>query len=375
MVAFKSLVVLLALCTQASAMLATNVICASELGTVSVASNKIPRATTTIQNKITVVKRAVRKVNFVVVPRAKTTTQIDTTKTTVKTIANPDVETAVHTVTSDQTTTIIRRSIVTSVTTSSTTTTLHSATTVGKPAGFIPIVEGGGYVAKRKCRAALEDKIDRAIDFSESSYVQRVDCTKRIPCTSVQTTTTTIQGPRKTLPAKMVIKKSTTTKTIIETEYSATVVGTDIITVYPTIAEYNDIKETSIFTVIVTVQSIVPREAVYEVFGANNIISSANGGHGFSGYHGTGPSFHSDYIAEAVTARLCCEACMTHPNCLHIVFSSEECLLYLARADDACPNGQVPSNYFTTSTSPVSEEDGWTMSNGPCGVVGNGGDS
>ncbi|KAJ4124463.1 hypothetical protein NW754_000158 [Fusarium falciforme] len=46
----------------------SDVICASRLGTASIASNKIPRATTTVKDQVTVIKRIVRNVNVIVVP-------------------------------------------------------------------------------------------------------------------------------------------------------------------------------------------------------------------------------------------------------------------------------------------------------------------
>lgn len=99
MVALKStLLAILALGNEAFAA-TTGVICATKLGTVSVASNKIPRATVTVKNQITVIKKVIRKVNVIVVPQPRTTTETQISKTTVTTDADPDVETAISTIT------------------------------------------------------------------------------------------------------------------------------------------------------------------------------------------------------------------------------------------------------------------------------------
>jgi hypothetical protein len=99
MVSVKFVILFLALGTEALAATASTMTCFTKLGTSSIASNKIPRATTTVSNKITVVKRIVRKVNVVVVPRPRTTVQTEISKTTVTTQADPDVEIATETVT------------------------------------------------------------------------------------------------------------------------------------------------------------------------------------------------------------------------------------------------------------------------------------
>jgi len=60
MVAIKSVLTLMAIGTHA-ALAVSNVICSSELGTKSIQSNKILRATTTVSERITIVKKFIRK--------------------------------------------------------------------------------------------------------------------------------------------------------------------------------------------------------------------------------------------------------------------------------------------------------------------------
>ena len=82
MVAIKSAFALLALSAHA-AQAVSSIICSSELGTKSIQSNKIPRATTTVSEPLTIVKKFIRKVNVVVVARPYTTTETTTIQTTV----------------------------------------------------------------------------------------------------------------------------------------------------------------------------------------------------------------------------------------------------------------------------------------------------
>jgi hypothetical protein len=96
MVALKSALLLLALGTEVLAA-SPSVVCQSKLGPQSIPSNKIPRATTTIHNKVTIQKKVVRKVNVVVVPRPITTTSTEVKTITEITQADPDVETAIET--------------------------------------------------------------------------------------------------------------------------------------------------------------------------------------------------------------------------------------------------------------------------------------
>jgi hypothetical protein len=99
MVALKSVLLGFALGTEALAVTTPSVVCNSKLGTSSIPSNKIPRATTTVDYKVTITKKFIRKVNVIVIPRPRTTTVTETSKTTTTTVAPADVETATEIVT------------------------------------------------------------------------------------------------------------------------------------------------------------------------------------------------------------------------------------------------------------------------------------
>lgn len=96
MVAFKSLLVLLALSVEGIAALNPTSTCSTALGTKSVKNVPTSRATTV--KKITVIKKVVRKVNVVVIPVAKTSTIRETKIHTSTVIADQATKTATSTI-------------------------------------------------------------------------------------------------------------------------------------------------------------------------------------------------------------------------------------------------------------------------------------
>ncbi|KAG5655099.1 hypothetical protein KAF25_000222, partial [Fusarium avenaceum] len=250
MVALKSALLLLALGTEILAA-SPSVVCQSKLGPQSVPSNKIPRATTTIHNKVTIQKKVIRKVNVVVVPRPVTTTSTEVKTITEITQADPDVETAIETKTDTTTTTQVRLHTTTSTSISSTTTIKYTTSTILAPAGFIP-AKGPDWQAKIKARDLLEARAapDSLLSRLESGpeYVQRVDCIKNVPTTSIKVTTVTVKGTRVTAEPKTKTKVVTSASTTIETQYPPKVTETSIETTTSTVTEYGDRTETATAT-------------------------------------------------------------------------------------------------------------------------------
>ncbi|KAH7184632.1 uncharacterized protein B0J16DRAFT_340254 [Fusarium flagelliforme] len=367
MVAIKSALTLLALGAHA-ALAVSDVICSSELGTKSIQSNKIPRATTTVSERITIVKKFIRKVNVVVVARPYTTTETTTVQTTVISTADPDVKTATSHVTETQTEIEDRSHTAFSTTIISTTTTKYNTQTIPAPPGFTKIRDSPDYVKRAD--------IPNAIPFlpagragAPEQYVQRIRCTK-VPVTSTKYTTTTIQGPRKTI-RKTNTRLVSTTETVTETEYPDDVTTTVTETSSPTVTEYNDVTSTSTMIESVTVETQLPVE-LYLACSEENIISTANGGKALFYRNTIGITYDTLAITGMANAYECCAACMKNPKCLSsitAVSNSANCYHYVSR-DNVCPNGQVKwSSYFTRNgASP-----GWLWSNGPCGSYVNGG--
>ncbi|ENH63196.1 hypothetical protein FOC1_g10009089 [Fusarium oxysporum f. sp. cubense race 1] len=363
MVAFKSILFLLAFGTEALGV-TTGVICQSKYGTKSVASNKVPRATTTVKNQITVIKKVIRKVNVVVVPKAKTTTETEIVIERTTTSADSDVETATETETDVQITNRVMMLTRTSTSVSSTTTTKYTASTIAAPAGFVPIKEVQGYIARVKARGPLPR--------TAAEYLQRVDCVKKIPSTTTKTITTTIKGARITLKPKTVTKKTTSVVTITVTEHGPQVTETETETF--TTMRVNLAQRTQIQTIpeTVTIESIVPADPFYAACSSNNLASTANGGKriaDFSAWTANRPIS----ISGLTSAYACCVECQKKQNCLMSRSSAggASCWLYLTPSDDAC-SAQI--NWLTYRTdSGVSVE--WTYSNGPCGRAVNGRES
>ncbi|KAF5718879.1 hypothetical protein FGLOB1_1452 [Fusarium globosum] len=234
MVALKSIIFLLAFGTEALGA-TTDVICQSKYGTKSVASNKVPRATTTVMNQITVIKKVIRKVNVVVVPKAKTTTETETVIKVTTTSVDSDVETATETET-----------------------------------GFAPIKQVQGYIARVKARGP--------VPRATTAYLQRIDCTKKIPSTTTKTITTTVQGARITLNPKTVTKKTTSFMTITVTKHGPQVTETETETVTALRVNLAQKTQTQTIPETVTIEAIVPVDPFYAACSSNNLASTANGG-------------------------------------------------------------------------------------------------
>jgi hypothetical protein len=84
MVAFKSLLVLFALGTEAfAAAVNPSLVCLTDLGTKTV--KNVPTSTSTTIKNVTIVKKIIKKVNVFVIPVAKTTT-IRTTSSVISTV-------------------------------------------------------------------------------------------------------------------------------------------------------------------------------------------------------------------------------------------------------------------------------------------------
>ncbi|EGU83485.1 hypothetical protein FOXB_06004 [Fusarium oxysporum f. sp. conglutinans Fo5176] len=380
MVAFKSILFLLAFGTEALGV-TTDVICQSKYGTKSVASNKVPRATTTVKNQITVIKKVIRKVNVVVVPKAKTTTETEIVIERTTTSADSDVETATETETGEfmeveasdlsgadcldvQITNRVMMLTRTSTSVSSTTTTKYTASTIAASAGFVPIKEVQGYIARVKARGPLPR--------TAAEYLQRVDCVKKIPSTTTKTITTTIKGARITLKPKTVTKKTTSVVTITVTEHGPQVTETETETFTTMRVNLAQRTQTQTIPETVTIESILPADPFYAACSSNNLASTANGGKriaDFSAWTANRPIS----ISGLTSAYACCVECQKKQNCLMSRSSAggASCWLYLTPIDDAC-SAQI--NWLTYRTdSGVSVE--WTYSNGPCGRAVNGRES
>ncbi|CEI66251.1 hypothetical protein FVEN_g4355 [Fusarium venenatum] len=371
MVALKpALLVLFAIGNEALAV-TSDILCTSKLGTASIASSKIPRATTTIKSQVTVIKRVIRKANVIVVPQPRTTTETETAKRTITTDAAPEVEIATSVVTSMQTQKIISYTTTTSTSTSYTTTTKWTTKTVAAPADFKFLHSYDSQWVPKKLKVRKNQDASPVIQ-PNSLYVQRVDCTKRVPSTIIKTVTTTVPGPRRTLAPKTKTKMTTTTEISTQTNYPPKVTQTTIETVSPitVVRETVTRQAASVSTEIVTVETLLPAPDFYEACGQDAFVSSANGGNGIV----LSPNLSSQ--TEGITGEAakgaynCCVECMKRPNCLLSKVSGDgTCFHHVSYATpNVCPNGQTMWSYYYSYPNSAAV---YTFTNGPCGRMEN----
>ncbi|KAI1010883.1 hypothetical protein LB504_002163 [Fusarium proliferatum] len=319
----------------------------------------------------------IRKINVVVVPKAKTVIKVTTTN------VDLDVETATETETCEfmeveasdlsgadgldiQTTNRVMLLARTSTSMSSTTTTKYTTSTIPAPSGFVPIKQVQGYIARFQVRGP--------VPRATTAYLQRIDCTKKIPSTTTKTVTTTVEGARITLNPKTVTKKTTSFMTITVTEHGPQVTETETETETVTDLGGNLAQrtQTQIIPQTVTVESIVPASPFYAACSSNNLASTANGGKRIADFDAWVVN-RPIYISSLTSAYACRVECQKKHNCLMSRSSAggSSCWLYLTPSDDAC-SAQI--NWLTYRTDGgVGLE--WTYSNGPCGRAVNGRES
>ncbi|KAM0549481.1 hypothetical protein ACHAPJ_009467 [Fusarium lateritium] len=376
MVALKALLVLGTLGGQAWGAAPPSPVCSTKLGTVSVA--RVPTATATVAEKITIVKKFIRKVNVVVVPRPKTTTIRTTSLVTTTETADANVRTATDTVTSEVTEVSTRTSTDTTTSQSTTITTKFVTETIPAPAGFTPILEDPLYEARRKARRG-ETKDGDAKDLpgaADPLYPQRVDCVQRKPTTSIKTTTTTVQGARITLKAATKTKMSTVVQTVTETEFPPDVETTTTTTAYPTTTSWVDETTTSTIVQTVTIESQVPSATTYDACSSNNILLTANNGGRVVAWAGVSASDNVPTgVGAGFTPSTCCAECAKRPFCRISLLDTSDtnCYVYLTGNSNMCANGQQPTfgRYITSNNAPANPQ--WIYSSGPCGQFRNGG--
>ncbi|KAL8794506.1 MAG: hypothetical protein Q9195_002979 [Heterodermia aff. obscurata] len=116
----------------------------------------------------------------------------------------------------------------------------------------------------------------------------------------------------------------------------------------------------------------LPGATVYAACQSSNLVNSANGNQGIQG-GGMGSDGASQITAA--TAYDCCVACQqsvdTGGTCRWPYFFNGYCGLI---SSGTCDPGQLFSGDYDQTNSLTSPATGYTMSNGPCGAVANGGD-
>ncbi|KAJ4244016.1 hypothetical protein NW762_014629 [Fusarium torreyae] len=370
----------------------SNEICSTRYARSSV--QPVPSTTTTRRATLTAFRFVCQTVTSTVTPATSTTTITDTSTST--TIVTLPESTDTFTITSLFTTTSTQSQSVTSISTVVTTTTevTTSTSTVATPAGFTPVALEDGYAARRKrglskrCRrkktkspetpktpetnnSALNNTIKRVgnrLAFFPIMYPQAVTCrdtievvvTSSIIRPSCRTTpTTTI-----TLPTITSTVRASTTTVVTSTasppDASTTITTSSTVTVMTTTTS----TLTSITTSTSTSTSIAPAQTTYAACSANNLVNSANGGHAIEQLFLSGPLVQ----ANVGTAYDCCVSCMQTTNCVGSGFAGGQCNMVVGTTCDATSQDQ--GGFGTADNTDLF----LTISNGPCGQLGNQGD-
>ncbi|KAM0348455.1 hypothetical protein ACHAO7_011705 [Fusarium culmorum] len=314
MVALKSFLLFCALSAEALAAAAPAPNCATALGPNSVKS--VPTATTTVVEKITIVKKFIRKVKVIVVPRSKTTIVKVTEYTTTTEIADAAIKTATSVITSP-----------------------------------------------------------RDIRFVSP---KRLPVPSKKPPYSTKTTTITVQGPRVTLKAAIKTVMPTVYSTITTVSYPPDVSTTTTTTIYPTTTSWTSTTSTSTVTNTVTIESDIPTATTYAVCSSKNIVSTANNGGCVVAWKNVAATDNKPtFLGSGFTPETCCIECQKRPFYRVTLFdnSSANCFVYVTGTSNTCANGAQPffGSYVTSTTAPQTPR--YIFSNGPCGALTNGGGS
>ncbi|KAF4968550.1 hypothetical protein FSARC_4065 [Fusarium sarcochroum] len=345
MVALKALFILCTLGGQAWGAASPPAVCSTKLGTVSIAQNRIPTATATVAEKITMIKKFIRKVNVVVIPKPKTTTILTTSLVTSTKTADANIRTATDTVESKITVVSTLTSIATTTSQSTTIATKFVTEVVPTPPGFTPVLEDPLYEARRKARRG-EKKDGDVPGAAGPLYPQRVDCVQKKPFTSTKSITTTVQGARVTLKAITRTRMSTIVQTVTSTEFPPDVDTTTVTTIYPTTTSWVGTTSTITIVEIVTIESQVPGATTYDVCKDSNILLTANNGGRVVAWAGVSKV---DNVPTGVgvvsTPAECCVECAKRPYCRISLFDTTDnnCYVYLTGNSNMCANNQQPT--------------------------------
>ncbi|CAF3447488.1 unnamed protein product [Fusarium graminearum] len=193
------------------------------------------------------------------------------------------------------------------------------------------------------------------------------------PYTSIKTTTTVVQGPRKTVAAKTSTKVVTTTQTETSTEYPDDVTSTVTETVSPTVTNFVSVTDTSSSTETITVETIIPAaEPFYAACGANNMMVTANGGRPVPYVDMTIGFGIASVGAAQGDAYKCCTSCMQNPLCfLSFLADQDGSCTVLYSNTNVCPNGQIQVGQYKSQAGSSAT---YHWMNGPCGYIANGGE-
>ncbi|KAI7764078.1 hypothetical protein LZL87_006460 [Fusarium oxysporum] len=147
------------------------------------------------------------------------------------------------------------------------------------------------------------------------------------------------------------------------TEADTTVTADDTTTTTSTLT-----KATTTKTTTETETDLAPAESSWAACNADNLVNSANGGHGINAVN---LGMNSYNILPLLTAYDCCVRCHQKRKCIFSVAYHDACYHVIG-------TGCLPEHAFGTNFTTFGKllpKDGPTLSNGPCGHIQNAGDS
>ncbi|KAG7007183.1 hypothetical protein G7Y79_00011g030810 [Physcia stellaris] len=358
-------------------------LCTTKYGPKSTSAKTTSYALTipvTITNKFTTTSTST------ITPPPQTTTTTTTSTATATVFITP---TSTFTETDTETdTTTITATITTDTTITVTTTSSVATTTVPTPAGFTPIANEPGYVPKKRSIEAAAPAIrGRYVEArtspkvpacppigkpgSFSQYPQSVTCGALVVAKT--TTTKTFTASTKattTLPAST--NTITSTATTTETTTSLAAPASTTTTTTTTVIETDTATETATNTVTQTVTAVQASSTVYAACSSNNVINRANGNQGVNvvSFNGNGPAPTTNEVAIS-DAVACCAQCQQTAGCNGYAQypGAARCFLF---SNGQCDASQNFGQFFQTNAG-FSPSSGYTIGNGPCGQLDNGG--
>ncbi|KAL7903040.1 hypothetical protein HDV63DRAFT_412172 [Trichoderma sp. SZMC 28014] len=266
----------------------------------------------------------------------------------------------------------------TDITTVDTTITTTPTTTIPAPADFTPVSQNQDYVAKVKARSA-KNLLERGKEvvqckknpkgghsFYPPLYPQSVTCNKLVEPVVYKRVTVTAKPSTITAVPTTKTLSTTVTTTHTNTVWPADITSTITFGTSVTVTSTIDSTTTNYITASNTYSAVAPEQTFNAVCGADNIISSANGGGDIS-IQATAPDYLS--LASATDSYSCCMACQDTAACRGSFFYPGGCYLVVNR-DGVCNANQFQagSGYFNEQGTIGS------VSNGPCGLLSNLGD-
>ncbi|KAH6606917.1 hypothetical protein Trco_006070 [Trichoderma cornu-damae] len=312
--------------------------------------------------------------------KTETKSVTETVETVITEPVVTDVATTTVTGTSFSTTTNIVTEIVTFTTETTTTTT--PTTTIPAPADFTPITEEPGYVARLKGRS-VDSLLERGKETLQCKngpggpalwppmHPQSVACTKVIEPIVIKRVTYTAKACTRT--ARPTTKTVTTTikQTRTETVWPGDVTSTVTASTSTVITSSTDSTTTATTTTTSTVSAVAPLQTFQAACGPDNLITTANGGNGIAGVSTRQPGNFVP-VSGITSPYECCVACFNTAACRgSLTFGPSACYL-LVGADGVCHANQFNGmDQFQTQAG----ASGTTVSNGPCGLLANGGNA